>query len=111
MPIHIHLLLITGTLCAAAGQVFFKLGAAGRGTAADFVNAWIASGLLFYGLGTVLWVYSLSRAKLTSVYPYTALTFVLVYAAGVLLLGEPASVRAALGITLVLAGLFLVTTG
>ena len=44
------------------------------------------------------------------VYPFTALTFVLVYAGAVLFLGEKLTVRAALGVSCVLAGLFLLTS-
>lgn len=102
-------LLFAGTALAAVGQVLFKLGATGRVSAASFVNPAILAGLACYGLGTLAWIYSLSKAPLTNVYPFTALTFVIVYLAGVFFLGEPSSLRGWSGIALVLAGLYLMT--
>jgi drug/metabolite transporter (DMT)-like permease len=108
MRIPIFLSLITAALLAGAGQVMFKLGADGRTSLSAFVNVWIAAGLLSYGLGTLLWIFSLSKAPLTLVYPFTALSFVFVYAAGVLLLKEATSPKAVIGVGLVLLGLYLV---
>ena len=107
--VRIYLFLLAGTLFAALGQVLFKLGATGRDSLASFINIWIISGLVSYTLSTILWIYSLSKARLTLVYPFTALTFVLVYLVGIFVLKEPTSVRALLGVGLVLWGLFLIS--
>lgn len=104
------LLLLAGTLCAAAGQVLFKIGASGREALASFFNLWLLSGLLAYAIGTLLWIYALSRVRLTVVYPFTALTFVLVYLFGVVILREPTTAKALVGVALVLGGLFLIST-
>jgi drug/metabolite transporter (DMT)-like permease len=106
-----YVALLTGTLFAATGQVAFKIGASGRESLAGFLNVWIAGGLVAYGLGTLLWIFALSKLPLTVVYPFTAFTFVLVYATGVLVLGEAATKTQILGVGLVLFGLFLITTG
>ena len=106
----IYAVLLTGTLLAAVGQVAFKLGATGRESLMAFFNAWILLGLICYGIGVVLWIFALSKASLTLVYPFTALTFVLVYTAGVFLFGEAISWPQILGVGLVLAGLFLITS-
>lgn len=103
--------LLAGTVLAAAGQVAFKVGADGRESLSGFFNAWIFSGLVSYGLGTLLWIFTLSKLSLTVVYPFTALTFVLVYAAGVLLLGESSNPIQIAGVAFVLLGLFLITKG
>jgi undecaprenyl phosphate-alpha-L-ara4N flippase subunit ArnE len=105
----VYLFLLTGTVFAALGQVLFKVGATGRDSLAEFINVWIIAGLVAYGLGTMLWIYSLSKAPLTLVYPFTALTFVLVYLFGVFVLREPTSISALLGVGLVLSGLFLIS--
>lgn len=101
--------LLAGTVCAAAGQVAFKLGATGRESLISFFNGWVALGLTLYLLGTALWLFALSKASLTVVYPFTALTFVLVYGAGVLFLGELTNARQLSGVGLILAGLYLIT--
>lgn len=106
----IYVPILAGTFLAALGQVLFKLGATGRISFEDFLNGWTVSGLVCYGMGTILWIFALSRAPLTLVYPFTALTFVLVYAAGVVLLGESTSAKALLGIGMVLTGLYLVSS-
>jgi drug/metabolite transporter (DMT)-like permease len=102
---------LAGVACASVGQVFFKLGAHGRQALAEFLNPSIGLGLLLYSIGTVLWILSLSEAPLTAIYPFTALTFVIVYGLGILVLGESVSPSALAGVALVLLGLFLVTRG
>jgi len=104
------LVLLAGTLFAAAGQVLFKIGASGREAVSSFFNSWLLSGLLAYALGTLLWIYALSKIRLTVAYPFTALTFVLVYVFGILLLHEPTTVKALVGVAFVLGGLFLIST-
>ena len=100
--------LIAGALCAAFGQVALKIGADGRTRLPEFVNAWIVAGLSAYAVGTALWIYCLSRANLTLVYSFAALTFALVYLAGIVFLGERMALRGGLGVALVLLGLILV---
>jgi len=111
MPGSVYVYLLGGCLCASVGQILFKFGATGREGIWLFVNPWVSVGLLFYGVGTLLWIYSLSKANLTFVYPFTTLTFILVYGYGVFVLREPASVKALAGAIMVLIGLFLVSTG
>ncbi len=99
---------IAGAVLGALGQVSFKYGADGRVLAMDFINPWIATGLLLYLGGTVLWIYALSLVPLTVLYPFTALTYVLVNLLAVGLLREQLSTRGLFGTALVLLGLFLV---
>ncbi|MDB5419889.1 MAG: hypothetical protein JWP50_3308 [Phenylobacterium sp.] len=108
MPLWVHALLLFSSLSAAGGQLMLKQGAAGRVAAIEFVNPWLAGGLSFYFLGAVLWIFALSKAPLTLVYPYTALTFVIVYVSGAALFGEIVPPRALAGVGLVLAGLLLI---
>ena len=110
MSLRMILLLLASTLLAAMGQLLFRVGASGREAVSSFVNAWLLSGLFAYGLSTLLWIYALSKVRLTVVYPFTALTFVLVYLFGVLILHEPTTGKALAGVALVLGGLFLIST-
>jgi drug/metabolite transporter (DMT)-like permease len=98
-------LLLVAAVCAAGGQILFKLGATNRGSLMAFVNPQIAGGGVLYFLGAVLWVAALSKLPLSVAYPFTVLTFVLVYLASVFLLGERPSPGAIFGVALVLAGL------
>jgi undecaprenyl phosphate-alpha-L-ara4N flippase subunit ArnE len=101
-------LLLASTVFAAAGQVLFKLGAADRTALRDFLNPQIAGGGALYFLGAVLWIAALSKAPLSVAYPFTALTFVLVYLASAFLLGDRPPAGAIVGVGLVLAGLGLI---
>jgi undecaprenyl phosphate-alpha-L-ara4N flippase subunit ArnE len=104
----IYALILGGSVCASVGQMLFKAGASNRHTLQDFLNGWIVWGLFFYAVGTLLWIYSLSKAPLTIVYPFTALTFVLVYLGGVLIYDEPTTPTALGGVALVLVGLYFI---
>ena len=102
-------ILMTSTVCAALGQVLFKIGARNAQTLPEFLNRWILLGLFAYGIGTVLWIFVLARMPITVAYPFTALTFALVYLAGIFLFGEAITARTLVGVALVLGGLFLIT--
>jgi drug/metabolite transporter (DMT)-like permease len=104
------LILVLASMAAACGQLLFRVGAAGRVAVAEFLNLRIGAGLVLYALGTLLWIYALSKERLVVVYAFSALTFALVYLGGALLLREPLTARGIAGVLVVLAGLYLVAT-
>ena len=104
------LLVLLGSFLAAAGQIFLKLGATGAVGLADYVNARLAFGFALYGIGSVVWVVALSKLPLSKVYPFTVLTFVLVYVASFVVLGERITAQVIAGALLVLAGLVVIAT-
>jgi len=108
VSISVYLPILAGVAFAAIGQVALKVGADGKQALVEFFNAWIVLGLACYGAGTLLWIFSLSRAGLTVVYPFTALTFVLVYLAGIVVFGEQVGYMQLLGVALILVGLYIV---
>lgn len=103
-------LLLVSAIAAASGQLLFRIGAQGRTGLLQFVNCPLAFGIGLYGLSALLWIYALSRLPLKNVYPFTALTFVLVYAAAIVVLGERPSWRGFAGIAVVLFGLYFIVT-
>lgn len=102
------LVLLLASVMAGVGQFLFKLGAHGRVEWKDFLNVHILGGFTLYGLGSVLWVYAMSSERLTTVYPFTALTFAIVFFLGWVVLGEPVSVTSGVGVFLILVGLALI---
>ncbi len=102
------IMLTLASFSAAAGQLLFKIGAKDRVDFISFLNIPIAAGLLFYVIGTGLWIYALSFEKLVNVYAFTALTFVMVYLGGVVILEERLSGLAMVGVCAVLGGLYLI---
>ena len=103
--------LLLGSFGAAGGTLLLKLGASGNTALTDYLNLRILAGLTLYALGSGLWIYGMSRAPLSLVYPFSALTFVLVMAAGLLLLGERPSPATVGGSTLILAGFCWIALG
>jgi len=103
------ILLSLSAFTAACGQLLLKIGAQGRQDLAGFINPYIIGGLILYVASTLIWIYVLSFEKLTNVYAFTALTFVLVYLGGVMLLGEKISLAAGFGVVTILFGLYLIS--
>jgi drug/metabolite transporter (DMT)-like permease len=108
MPYAIVAILVAGSICAAAGTVLLKVGATGRTELLAFVNIYVCSGLLLYGLGAIFWVYAMAKQSLISVYPFTILSFTLVYLSGIVLLGELPSRSAGVGVAFIFVGLYLI---
>ena len=52
-----------------------------------------------------------TKTKVNVVYPFTALTFVLVFAGSAIMIGETASLRSIAGVIIILAGIYLVSSG
>ena len=100
--------LVLAAVFAAVGQLLFKKGATALTHWIQYLNASILTGMLFYGVGTVLWVFSLSRIPLRQAYPFTALTFILVYFGAAVFLKEAISLRGIAGAAVVLLGLGII---
>jgi undecaprenyl phosphate-alpha-L-ara4N flippase subunit ArnE len=93
---------------SAAGQILLKMGAEGATALSDYANLRILLGLGCYALGAAVWVLALARLPLSRVYPFTILTFVLVYIAAVHFLDERISLALAIGVLLVFSGLVVI---
>jgi drug/metabolite transporter (DMT)-like permease len=104
-----RLYLVAGCVFGAGGQVLLKLGATGAASLRDYANLRVLSGLTCYGFGAALWLGALTHLPLTRVYPFTMLTFVLVYLASVWLLGERLTTATLVGVFLVLSGLVVIS--
>jgi multidrug transporter EmrE-like cation transporter len=108
MQLSSFVFLIFGAMSAASGQILLKLRADGRTNFLSFSNFCIVSGPMLYALGAAFRIFVLSKEPLTIVYPFTILTFVLVYIGGIFLLGEAPSVIGVVGVVTILLGQFLV---
>jgi drug/metabolite transporter (DMT)-like permease len=95
----------------AAGQILFKRaalqitpGASGSWLieVARLPAMWVAVAL--YAGATLLWVRILTTVPLSRAYPFAALAFVLVPAAGYLVFHEPITIRYAFGTALIVVG-------
>lgn len=107
--------LVTFPVVIAAGQILFKRAAGQIGTAqgtswildvARLPTMWLAVAL--YAAATLLWVRILTTVPLSRAYPFMALAFVIVPAAGYFLFSESITVRQAIGTALIVAGVVVV---
>jgi len=67
--------------------------------------------LVLYGIATVLWVYLLHGLPLSRAYPFIGLVFAFVPFMSWLVFRDALDLRYALGLALMLAGLYLVASG
>lgn len=104
-------LVIASCGLATAGQLLLRSGAAGHSDLLNFVNPLLVAGLAAYTASTVCWIAALARAPLVAVYPFTLLTFVLVGASAVIILGERVNGVVLTGWAVIVAGLALVWFG
>lgn len=98
--------LFISSFTAAAGQIFLKLGA-DRGGWNILKAPQFWGGGFCYFISFVLWVYALSKVELGLAYPFTALTFVMVFILSFLFLGETVSRLEFFGILLIISGFLL----
>jgi len=103
--------LLSFPVAIAAGQILFKraamqitpgVGGSWLLEVARLPTMWVAVAL--YAGATLLWVRILTNVPLSRAYPFVALAFVLVPAAGYLLFNEPITLRYALGAALIIIG-------
>ena len=108
--------LVAYAAAMAGGQLLFKT-AAMRGAgatslaervASSLFNGYFVVALILYAALTVLWVWILTFTPLARAYPFVALAFALTPALGILVFGEAASLRLAIGIVLIVGGLCLI---
>ncbi len=99
-------------LMLAAGQILFRKAALAVPSMASWqglrhlaINPLFLVALVIYGAATLLWVGVLQQVPLSRAYGFMALSFVIVPAAAVMLLGEAFSLRLGVGLALILAGL------
>lgn len=104
-------ILVVACLLAAMSQLLLKLGVGSQLSLKTFSNAFVIIGLALYFFGSVLWLYGLSRAPMSAVYPFTMLTFVLVGVASIFVLGERPSSQAIAGWGIICGGIAVVYLG
>jgi len=111
------IIILTGILFASLGQVFWKIGMNSIGAIDNFsisgiismfLNPLIILGLVMYGLSTVFWLIALSQKDLSYVYPFIALTFIIVLVLSKFVLHENVGVYRIIGTLIIIAGLVVV---
>ena len=91
----------------AAGQILFKTARAAQPDASLLslflqLELWIA--FIIYGLSAICWLWVLSRAQLSFVYPILSLTFPIVVGLSALLFSESISAMRWAGVGVIVVG-------
>ena len=94
----------------ATGQIFFKAGRAGQPDAPllslfSHFEIWVA--FIVYGLSAVCWLWVLSRAPLSLVYPILSLTFPIVVGLSAVLFSESILLTRWAGVGVIVVGVSL----
>jgi len=114
-------LLIISVICNVSANILLKFGVTKAGgftlsqstIVADFIktalNPFIMGGLVLYGFSFIVWLRVLTISDLSKSYPiFVTIVFILTTVGSVLFLKESVSVMRLLGITILIAGVFLV---
>ena len=116
-PMNVIQIILIGILFASLGQVFWKIGMNAVGSintfnvtniVSIFSNLYILLGLLMYGLGTVFWLIALSQKDLSYVYPFIALTFIVVLFLSYFVLKEQIGTARIIGTIIIIIGLMII---
>ena len=109
MMINNYILILIAVLFAAGGQLSLKKGAIiDSNILAIFQNHFTWIGLFCYFFSAILWIVALSKMKLSYVYPFTFMTYILVMSGAYFLLGERINIiNLLVGSTLVILGIII----
>jgi drug/metabolite transporter (DMT)-like permease len=75
------------------------------------LNPWLWIGLLASAVAMLCWLHTLRHMALSSAYPWTALIYVLTPLSSALLFGDQLSAHYLIGMTIIIAGVFLTAGG
>jgi len=107
-----YVFLVAFAVLLSAGQVLFKQAAvAGNGKPFHLAlfNGWMAAALVLYAVATGLWIWILRTTPLSIAYPFVALGFILGPLAAHYLFAEPFETRYAIGASLIIVGLIVIS--
>lgn len=90
-------------------QVLLKMGMGKGGFNINtLTNLPVISGAVLYALSFLIWLYVLSKAKLSYAYPFISLSYVLVVFLSYIILGEPFSKEIWIGVILITIGVSII---
>jgi drug/metabolite transporter (DMT)-like permease len=104
-------LVVLSVALHVGGQVFFKLAMDETGHTRRGRFPLLATGVVVMSLGFFLWLAMLSHFPLSTLYPFEGLERVFLVGAAAIFLKERITFRLAFGVTLICAGIALVTAG
>lgn len=112
----VYVLLGINILLLIIGQTLWKIGLQKTSLELSapailklFTNVYILSGLVLYGVATIIWFYILSNAELSLVYPLQSLCYVFAAFVGMYIFKERIPATRWFGIMLIIMGAYFVS--
>jgi drug/metabolite transporter (DMT)-like permease len=108
----IHIIAFCCVLAIAAGQVLFKrlailFSVSKTIWSLEFIVIGLVAAMIYIG-ATIGWIWLLQFVQLSRVYPYFALSFVIVPLASAVLFGDTLNLQYSVGVALIVAGVVLI---
>jgi len=75
------------------------------------LTPWVISGFVAAFAASICWMAAVSRFELSYAYPFMSLSFVLVYACSITLMGEAATWSKSVGMAFIVVGIVIVSKG
>lgn len=110
------LLIIINTLILVAGQFLWKFGMTNKthsfGSLLQILKVlfspYIFTGLILYGIATVLWLFILSKVQLSVAYPLQSIAYLITIVAAYFLFGEPITFWKVMGVLFIMLGVSMI---
>ncbi len=110
----IVLLTILNALLLATGQLLWKTGMQNKDIRSFdqmmlcFLNPYIIGGLMIYGLTTILWLFIVSKADLSYVYPIQSFVLIIILLSSALIFKENVTINRWVGAAFIALGVIIV---
>jgi len=106
------LLILLNTLILVSGQFLWKIGMTNRSVSFDSIGAitrvlispFILSGLVLYGMATILWLFILTKVPLSVAYPIQSIAYILAVFGAYFFFQEEITLWKVIGVILIMAG-------
>lgn len=98
-------------LLMTISQLFFKSGSINIVSIYDFFNIYLILGLFFFGLASLLFLYSLKKTDLTVVYPVMSTYYVWSILASPFFFSDEIGLSKVSGVIIIIFGVYLVSKG
>lgn len=73
-------------------------------------SPYVIGGVIAYVAGLFAWLVTLSKLELSVAYPFLAITYILVFAASIVLFKEPVNAARFVGVALIMAGILFISS-
>lgn len=112
----IYGLLFINIILLVLGQTLWKMGTKSLDFTLNFsniirivINPYILSGIIVYGVATIIWIYLLSKSELSMIYPMQSLCYVLAALIGMFVFKELIPMTRWFGIGMIILGAYFVS--